>query len=193
MLNCPVKAFSEPSHDLKCSESAWTEVSRREIKSVLPLYSALWMRPCVLSNLDLQIDYSSNLFCASSIVLSSIKCHSWRSIFHDSWVCVKRQNHKPVLSFRETIHFKWRIITLSHWLFLYEPPHFMAEPGAVREQVKSHIDLSLIGGLFCSKPFGTECASIYGWFIKSAVSAPRYKSQHIATVINYVLERQYRV
>lgn len=124
MLNCPVKACSGPSHDLKCSESAWAEVSRQEIKSVLPLFSALWIRPCVLSNLDLQIDYSSNLFCASSIVLSSIKCHSWRSIFQDSWVCVKRQNHKPVLSFRENIHFKWRIITLSHWLFLYEPPQF---------------------------------------------------------------------
>ncbi len=63
-----------------------------ENQSTLAVLSALWIHLSVLSNLDLQIDYSSNLFCASSIVLPLKKCHSWTSAFQESWVCLKRQN-----------------------------------------------------------------------------------------------------
>ena len=60
---------------------------------------------------------SAQIFCTSTIVFSLINCHSWGHTFHDSWVCMKRRNYKPVLSFRENIHFKRRMITQSHHFF----------------------------------------------------------------------------
>lgn len=83
---------------------------------LLCLLSVLWIHLSMLSRLGMQNDHSSDLFWASSITLSLITWNSWRSL------CV---NHKPVLSFSEKYNYsKCRIITLCHWLFLCEFPHF---------------------------------------------------------------------
>lgn len=66
------------------------------------------------STLDLQIGYCSDLVWVSSIVLSLIKCQSWKSTY------------KPQASaiFQRTYSLQGRIIKLSHWPFLFEAPHF---------------------------------------------------------------------